>query len=349
MSELRGMLEEMVARLMSERAGKEVIEAAEAGQWPESLWRAVDENGLTRPHLGEAAGGAGGGWPEAFVISRASGRYSAPLPLVETMLAGWLLERAGIALPDGPLTILPTPVAATALAGGTLDTTVRDVPWGRRASAFVFTTGEGAEVRVGVVGRGDGVHVAAADANIAREPRDTIRFARCAVTALRAALLPADAVALYGAMLRSAQMAGALQSLLDQSVAYANERVQFGRPIGKFQIIQQQLAVLAGHVAAANTAAEAAFAAAARGGDPRFEIAVAKVRCGDCVDEATGIAHQVHGAIGFTYEHALHFSTRRLWAWRSEFGSDSAWAEELGRAVLARGGAALWPDLTQRS
>jgi acyl-CoA dehydrogenase len=348
MSELRSMLEAMVARLMADRVTKDVIEATEAGEWPASLWQAVEENGLTRPHLAEAAGGAGGGWLEAFVIAWASGRHSTPLPLTETMLAAWLLERAGIAVPEGPLTVLPEPITATALAEDKLDATIGDVPWARHARAFVFTGIEKGAVRVGLLPRGADVHIAAQEENIAREPRDTIRCQRSAVAELSAADVPADAVFLFGAMLRSAQMAGALQSLLDQSVAYANERVQFGRPIGKLQIIQQQLAVLAGHVAACTTAAEAAFATAARGADPRFDVAVAKVRCGDCVDTATGIAHQVHGAIGFTYEHSLHFSTRRLWSWRSEFGSDSTWAEELGRAVLERGGAALWPDLTDR-
>jgi len=99
--------------------------------------------------------------------------------------------------------------------------------------------------------------------------------------------------------------------------------------------------------------AEAAFAAAARadadpGFDPTFEIAVAKTRIGEAVDRATGIAHQTHGAIGFTYEHGLHFATRRLWAWRAEYGSDAFWAGELGRMALARGADALWPDLTAR-
>ncbi len=67
------------------------------------------------------------------------------------------------------------------------------------------------------------------------------------------------------------------------------------------------------------------------------------------VDRVTSIAHQTHGAIGFTYEHGLHFATRRLWAWRAEFGSDAYWAGELGRTTLARGAAALWPDLTARA
>jgi acyl-CoA dehydrogenase len=56
----------------------------------------------------------------------------------------------------------------------------------------------------------------------------------------------------------------------------------------------------------------------------------------------------VHGAIGFTYEHSLHFATRRLWSWRAEFGSESGWAVELGRRVAARGADALWSDITAR-
>jgi acyl-CoA dehydrogenase len=142
-------------------------------------------------------------------------------------------------------------------------------------------------------------------------------------------------------------MAGALDWCLEQSVRYATERKQFGRPIGNFQVIQQNLAVLAGHVAASGIAAESAFRAADRG-HARFEVAVAKIRVGEAAGVGAGIAHQTHGAIGFTYEHALHFATRRLWSWRAEFGSESAWARELGHAVAARGADALWADLTAR-
>jgi acyl-CoA dehydrogenase len=142
-------------------------------------------------------------------------------------------------------------------------------------------------------------------------------------------------------------MAGALESLLTQSTRYATERRQFGRAIGNFQAIQHQLAVLAGHAAAAGIAAERAFAAA-DGGDCAFEVAVAKIRTGEAAGAAASIAHQVHGAIGFTYEHSLHFATRRLWSWRAEFGGEGRWAAELGRRAITRGADALWPDLTAR-
>jgi acyl-CoA dehydrogenase len=143
-------------------------------------------------------------------------------------------------------------------------------------------------------------------------------------------------------------MAGALAGMLQQSVRYVTERRQFGRPIGAFQAIQHALAVLAGHAAAAGIASEHAFRAADRG-EPELEVAAAKIRVGEAAGIAAGIAHQVHGAIGFTYEHSLHFWTRRLWSWRAEFGSESRWAAELGRAVVGRGADALWLDLTARS
>jgi acyl-CoA dehydrogenase len=142
-------------------------------------------------------------------------------------------------------------------------------------------------------------------------------------------------------------MAGGLEYLLAQTVRYVSERKQFDRPIGSFQVIQHQLALLAGHTAAAGIAAAHAFRAADRG-DAAFEIAVAKTRTGEAAGLGAGIAHQCHGAIGFTYEHLLHFATRRLWSWRAEFGAESHWAAELGRGVARRGADALWADLTAR-
>jgi acyl-CoA dehydrogenase len=188
---------------------------------------------------------------------------------------------------------------------------------------------------------------ATADRNLALEPRDTLVFDGAAVVAAGSVgdHISADGVLVCGAMLRAAQMAGALESLLEQSVRYATERKQFGRPIGNFQAIQHNLAIVAGHVAAAGIAAENAFRAADRG-TPVFEVAVAKVRTGEAAGIGAGLAHQAHGAIGFTYEHSLHFSTRRLWSWRAEFGSESRWAARLGQQVAARGAERLWMDLT---
>jgi len=348
MNELRGILTSTVTRLLGTEVTKESLQEAEAGTWPAALWDALEGNGLTRPLVPEAQGGAGGTWEDAHVLLHAAGRFAAPVPLAETILASALLSSAHLEVPDGPLTVAPVrpgeTLALAAAGGWRLSGTVTRVPWGDAAA------------RVAVVAPVDGrVHLALVDPalaartpdrNLALEPRDTLAFDRTPVDAA-VPLTDGDAAWRLGALVRAVQMAGALDALLEQSVRYANERVQFGRPIGKFQAVQQQLAVLAEHVAAADLAAQVACRAAGRG-DATFEIAAAKVRAGDAARVGTGIAHQVHGAIGFTYEHALHFSTRRLWAWRAEFGGETHWAEALGRAALARGAAALWPDVTAR-
>ena len=140
-------------------------------------------------------------------------------------------------------------------------------------------------------------------------------------------------------------MAGALEASLALAVQYANDRVQFGRPIGKFQAIQHLLAVLAGQVAASSAAADAAVEASGSAAD-EFMVAVAKARIGEAAGKSAEIAHQVHGAMGFTREHNLHYVTRRLWSWRDEFGNESHWQVRLGRMVAAKGADALWPTLT---
>jgi acyl-CoA dehydrogenase len=112
-------------------------------------------------------------------------------------------------------------------------------------------------------------------------------------------------------------------------------------------VVQQKLAVFGSEVAAVGCAARAAFRSATLG-EAAFEIAAAKLRANLAIDAGTAIAHQVHGAIGFTHEYALRHFTQRLWSWRSEFGNDRHWSETLGRAVIARGVDAFWADLTER-
>jgi acyl-CoA dehydrogenase len=165
-----------------------------------------------------------------------------------------------------------------------------------------------------------------------------------------AALPGGEATLLAGALVNAAKLAGACESVLDLSVDYANVRKQFGKPIGQFQAVSQQLAQAAGEVAAAGVAVANAGRAAARRGlaGAAFEIAAAKVVAGEAAALVAAVAHQVHAAIGFTQDYHLHFTTRRLWAWRDAFGAERFWAERIGRFALARGGAALWPDLCSR-
>ncbi len=154
----------------------------------------------------------------------------------------------------------------------------------------------------------------------------------------------ADALLLMGAALRSQQMAGALAHILAQSSDYAQTRTQFGRAIVKFQAVQHNLAILAGEAAAASAAADAAMKTIIQYGltDPRTFMAVAsaKIRTGEAANTGAAIAHQVHGAIGFTREYSLHHRTRRLWTWRDDFLPERVWAARLGQLVCDQG---AWP------
>lgn len=148
-------------------------------------------------------------------------------------------------------------------------------------------------------------------------------------------------------------MAGAMGQALALSIEHVNMRQQFGRPLGKFQAVQQSLAVMACEVAAVDAAAAAmaarldatAFDVDAAG----FEIAAAKLRANRAVGIVTAVAHQVHGAIGFTREYDLHRMTIPLMRWRGEHGNDAYWAQRLGRHVAALGGRGLWETMTARA
>jgi alkylation response protein AidB-like acyl-CoA dehydrogenase len=140
-------------------------------------------------------------------------------------------------------------------------------------------------------------------------------------------------------------IAGALERITAMTAQYAMDRVQFGRPIGRFQAVQHSLAMLAAQTAAAGAAADIA-AEALDGGVHLPAIAAAKARAGEAAGIGAGLAHQIHGAIGFTYEHSLHFFTKRLHAWRDEYGGEAEWSERLGRHLAAQGADALWPTLT---
>jgi alkylation response protein AidB-like acyl-CoA dehydrogenase len=146
------------------------------------------------------------------------------------------------------------------------------------------------------------------------------------------------------ALARAGQMAGAISAALTLSVDYTRQRQQFGKPLAAFQAIQQQLAVLAEEAAACRAAAASAAHALDRG-EATFEIACAKLRANIAAGQAASIAHQVHGAIGFTKEYALQKFTRRLWVWRSEYGNDRYWADRIGAIAAARGADGFWPGL----
>jgi acyl-CoA dehydrogenase len=357
-----GLIEASVARLFAGGIERRTHERVEAGEWPDGAWSDIEHGGLTLALAGEASGGSGLTWSDAWPILRGIGYWQVPLPLAETMVAAQRLSMAGVAVPDGPIALLDAtdaPGLAVSDDGRRIDGVATRIAWARHCTHALI---EGRDGRVGLVSLAarHGASVTPA-VDVAGMPSDTVRFdgAACIAQGVPPALpeSPASPLRILCAVARSAMIVGALESVLAQSVQYAKDRVQFGRPIGSFQAIQQALALLAGEVAAARMAArvaadDAPSADAAMDPDAAarafFSAAVAKVRCGEAASRAAAIAHQVHGAIGFTREHALHRATRRLWAWREQAGSDAWWAQRLGEAAIRGGSGRFWSTLTQR-
>ena len=342
------ILTETASRLFQAQVTPQVLAAAERGDWPAAAWTAVADAGLHRALLPEAAGGFGVPVTEALGLLRLAGAHALPLPLAETMLAGWLLAGAGLEIPDGPLTVTADPGLTLRRdgSGWRLAGRASAVAWARDAAAIGVLAEHGGKEFVALLHRGE--WAAAPGANAAREPRDVVTIdaalhqGAIAPAASRIGRLQVRAV---GAAMRAIMLAGVLDALTGMTVQYAQERVQFGRPIGRFQAIQHNLAVLASQAAAAGAAADVAAEAVADG--VRIPaIAAAKARAGEAAGIGAGIAHQVHGAIGFTYEHRLHFFTKRLWAWRDEYGSEAEWTLFLGRHMAKAGADRLWAEIT---
>jgi acyl-CoA dehydrogenase len=330
----------------------DTINKAEKGEWPTALWDALEESYLPLTWVPDDLGGAGAEIADGFAVLRVAGRFAAPVPIAETLLAGWLLAQAGIESPPGPMTIAPVHEDGNIEIGadGALKGRARHVPFARNAAHIAVVGTRGGESVVALVAA-KGLAISPG-IGLSGEPRDTVSFDGATALAVQPApgLDPAK-LTLIAAAARTQQMAGALEKILEQSVQFSLDRVQFGRPIAKFQAVQHNLATLAGEVAAASAAADLAAEAITLHGVDGVEadVAIAKLRVGDAAGSGAAIAHQVHGAMGFTYEHTLHHSTRRLWGWREEFGNETLWAERLGRMVAAQGADALWPFVTQGS
>jgi acyl-CoA dehydrogenase len=349
--ELSAIVLEQADRLFRGEVTKQRMADADGGVWPSAIWQAVEQAGLPLALVPEAQGGAGLPPADALRLIRRAGYHTLPVPLPETMFAAALWAEASGTPSEGALSLAPTGVDDSLGIERDAHTFVlrgqaQRVPWATQVGHVLVHARDASGVgHLALLPR------AAApvqpNRNLANEPRDTLLVDGVEVPA--EAVRPAppscgEGFLLIGALIRAQQMVGAMERCLDYALAYAMERQQFGRPIGKFQAVQHMLADAAGQYAAAAAAAE--LAAEAYGSiEFAFAVAIAKSRVGEAAGKVAEVCHQVHGAIGFTQEHPLHFATRRLWSWRDEFGHETYWQERVGRLVCGAGGEALWPML----
>ncbi|HKS17787.1 MAG TPA: acyl-CoA dehydrogenase family protein [Bradyrhizobium sp.] len=354
MAESENIVAETAEKIFADLADAQTINRDRNGEWKAPLWQTLGEAGLPLAWVPEDCGGSGASLAEGFSVLRAAGRFAIAAPLAETMLAGWLLSQARISSPDGEMTVAPANPKdrITQNADGSLSGRARGVPFAKAARHIaVLAAGAG------------GISIALVDAakcrieaglNLGGDHSDTVTLDKVQPIAAKPAPLGFDQIQLMlmGGVVRSLQIAGALESMLEISVRYANERVAFEKKIAKFQAVQHNLAKLAGESAAALAAATSAADAIAHADsfddEVYLEAAAAKIRCAEAAETGSAIAHQVHGAIGFTVEHILHRYSLRALAWRDDFGAESYWAVELGNLVARRGADELWPLVASR-
>jgi alkylation response protein AidB-like acyl-CoA dehydrogenase len=345
------------ARIFADLADPQAVNSARSENWKAPLWLALTEAGLTLAWVPDDLGGAGAGLADGFQVLEVAGRYAVPVPLAETMLAGWLLAQGGIASPEGAMTLAPVRPRdrITINADGTLTGRARGVPFATEAAHVAVLAESGSGFVIALVDAKSATP-SSTGRSMAGDALNDVTFDK--VTPLKTAPAPKGfdktSLMLMGAAARSVETAGALQTILALSTQYAQERVAFGKPIAKFQAVQHNLARLAGEAAAAMMAAGSAAdtlagADLASYGDAEFlEAAAARIRSAEAATEGSAIAHQVFGAIGITKEHVLHRFTLRVLSWRDDFGNESQWALDLGNRVAARGADELWPLVASR-
>ncbi|MGY1665969.1 acyl-CoA dehydrogenase family protein [Geodermatophilus sp. SYSU D00696] len=349
----------VVATVREILAGHEPFVLTAERPWDEGLWTDLAEAGLTGVGLPEEAGGSGGELADAVAVVRTLAAGAGAVPVAEQLLvAGPAVLAAGLALPspEEPLTVaVDGAVTAEPSDDGdgpgrfVLTGTATDVPWAGVARHVAVLAGPPAGIEGAVLAVVDAAGLDASRAvNLAGEPRGSLVLDGVGVPGALLSPAQADLVRARYALARAVQVAAALEQVLAWTVQYAGERVQFGRPLGKFQAIQVELAQMAGEVTATAALVDAAVQALDRDADTVvLAAAAAKVRAGEAVGTVAKLAHQVHGAIGFTQEHRLHHLTRRCWSWRDEAGTELAWSRALGAGLVAAAPDDVWPAFTR--
>ena len=314
------MFLEALDKILTDHATGAAIRSLEAGEPQEALWQAVVQAGFGDLLCSEEQGGAELSPQEFFPLLECLGRHGVPLPIGQTIVAkGLLPDLEG--LPEGSMVTLAT---QTLRAN---DSSLRclSVPSGQLASHVLASDGQAL--------------VLLDCAQALREPVGDRRSLTANLTWLDAQPLlkreaGGQALVASAAALTAALISGGMQRAFEMALTHCNARVQFGKSIGKFQAVQQQISVMAEHVLAGTIAAESAFQYT--GTAPQLlTAAVAKSRTSEAAALVVATAHAVHGAMGMTDEFELSLVTRRLHEWRLQYGSEGVWNAFIGEQLLS--------------
>ena len=331
---------DMATRLLSDHCGAEVVNQTETGAFPEALGDAVISAGLPLAWVPEEAGGVGGSLALGFNLIRLAASYAVPVPLADTLVANLVLAESGLDLADT--------WAALVFDGGQLPVVdigrvlgvISHAPGVISESLLVVPVADGGLVRIATFAA-DHLNVEPEE-SLAGEPRARVTLENAAPVQLSPVMdsMSDDGLRQFCALVRACQMAGAFEKITDLTVGYVKERQQFGRPLGKFQAIQHKVADIAGESALSNATVEQAIRVLSEHQEPFngddlifLPVATAKVVTSEGAATVSRLAHQAHGAMGFSFEYPLQQYSRRVWSWREEYGSEFYWSERLGMSV----------------
>jgi acyl-CoA dehydrogenase len=316
-------------------AGEEVAASERSADgWSRSLWEALDDHGF-----GDVIPGSGSGVPgveDLWAVAETVGRHGGAIPLMEANIARYAMARLHEhAVGEGVPTVVRLRKDAVEPAGNhaSVGGLVRDVPWGSLGGQVVLFHELGGATLVGFV---DSTACRVVPSrSVADEPR-----AHLSLPAEGVAMRPVDPfIGNVLSLAQTARILGGVRAVLSLTVRYSREREQFGQAIGRFQAISHQLARFGGAVEMLGAMVEHL---ASDVGTPHGSLAghAARLCAADAIEQAVGVGHQVHGAIGVTTEYGLARRTCQLLAWSEELGSSRDDAVALGRAT--HGDGALW-------
>jgi acyl-CoA dehydrogenase len=304
------------------------------------LWRHLDDLGLVRLTGPIERGGSGAGWYDAAELLAAAVRNGVRIPLAEhDLLACWLLVASG----------MPTDGAARTVCVLDAHGVATTVPWAGAAERLVVVWRKEGQYRVADIATE--TLTITPGTNLIGEPRDTVAVDLDGLPDVPVGLALITQLRLKSGLVRAIQVCAALDRIVQLCVEHVTSRVQFGRPLSKFQAVQNLVSDVAAEAALARAATEAALAAGVSSAwsTPNLEFLVAVAR--SCAGHATSVAvrnaHQVHGAIGTTREHRLHEFTRAALAWRSEFGSMRYWDDVVADSAMHASAGGLWDLITE--
>ncbi|MBV6507711.1 MAG: Acyl-CoA dehydrogenase FadE27 [Acidimicrobiales bacterium] len=340
---LRGAARELLEGKASSRQVRRVVEAG--GGWDRGLWEAMVEQGWTGIAVPEDVGGVGLGTVEVAVLLEQVGARVAPVPILSQVVALDALTRAraaGVARLDdwidglldgsslGCVAFRPVDVDGEALRG--------------RPEPVPFAPS--ADVCVTIAAGADGPGLFAIDLSGIRPPAEPAMDRTRELGWLVFDGTPgvrlggAEAVEAFidlGSTAYAAEMLGAAAEMLDASVEYAGERVQFDRPIGSFQAVKHRCADMLVDVEGMRSAVYyASWAISASDADASIAASTAKIWCSDASKRVMASALQVHGGIGFTWESDVHLYLKRSQLDEVSFGDASWHRSRLARLLRPR-------------